>query len=41
MIHNGDKVGVYAVGEIVQMKMRVAIDPFPDGKDIIAKEHKL
>ena len=41
MIHNRDKVGASALVEIFQMKMTVAIDPFPEGKDIIAKEHKL
>ena len=41
MIHNGGKVGAYIVGELIRTKMKVVINPFPEGKGIIFKAHKL
>ena len=40
-MHNGGKVGASAVGEIIRKNMKVAINPFPEGKYIIAKSHNL
>ena len=36
-----DKVGASAVGKLIRTKMKVAINQFKDGNDLIAKAHKL
>ena len=41
MILNRYKVGASAVGSLIWTKMKVAINPISEGKDIIAKAHKL
>ena len=40
-IHNGDKFGASAVYKLIQTKMKVSINPFPQGNDLISKAHKL
>ena len=40
-MHNGDKVGASAVCKFIRTKMRVAVNPLPEGKDLISKAHKL
>ena len=29
LMHNGDKVGASAAGELIRKKMKVAVNPFP------------
>ena len=41
LMHNRDKVGASAVGKIIWKNMRVDINPFPEGNDLISKAHKL
>ena len=38
-MHNGEKVGSSAVGELIRMNMKVAIKPFPKGNYLISKAH--
>ena len=40
-MHNGDKVGASTVGKLVQMKMKVVNNPFPEVNNLISKAHKL
>ena len=40
-MHDGDKIGQSAIGELVRSKMKVAINPFEDGKAIVQKFHKM
>jgi hypothetical protein len=41
LMHNGDKVGASAVGELTRTQMKAVINPFPTGKALILKAHKL
>ena len=41
MMHNGDKVGASAVGELIWTNMKVDINPFPEEENLISKAHKL
>ena len=41
MMHKRYKVGASIVGKLIWTKMKVAINPLLDGKDFIAKAHKL
>ena len=40
-MHKRYKVGASIVGKLIWTKMKVAINPLLDGKDFIAKAHKL
>ena len=40
-MHDGDKIGQAAIGELVRTRMKVPINPFTDGKEIVTKFHKM
>ena len=40
-MHNGYKVVAFAVGNIIQTKMNISVNPFPEGNYLISKAHKL
>ena len=40
-MHNGDIVGASAVGKLVRTKMKVAINLFSEGNNLISKAHNL
>ena len=40
-MHNKDKVGASTIGQLILMNTKFAINPFPEGKDLTNKEHKL
>ena len=40
-MHSGDKVGSSAVGDIFRTKMKVSINIFPEGNNLISNSHKL
>ena len=40
-MHDGDKIGQSAIGELVRSKMKVAVNPFEDRKDITQKFNKM
>ena len=40
-MHNEEKFGASASGELIRTKMKFAINPSPHEKDLITKAHKL
>ncbi len=40
-MHNGDKIGHLAVGGLIRTRNKIQINPFPDGQELMKKEHKL
>ena len=40
-MHDGDKIGQAAIGELVRTRMKIPINPFNEGKEIVTKFHKM
>ena len=40
-MHDGDKLGHSAVGNLVKMKDKQVVNPFPDGQALLKKAHAL
>ncbi len=40
-MHDGDKLGQSAVGNLVMMKDKQVVNPFPDGQAFLKKTHAL
>ncbi len=40
-MHDGDKIGQSAVGGLIRTKNKVAVNPFPEGQELMKKAHKL
>ena len=41
VMHNGDKVGESAVGDLTRLRKKTVINPFPEVVGLIAKVHPL
>jgi hypothetical protein len=40
-MHDGDKIGQSAVGGLIRSRLKVQINPFPEGQELMKKAHKL
>ena len=40
-MHDGDKIGLSAVGRLSRTKHKVPVNPFPEGQELMKKAHRL
>ena len=40
-MHDGDKIGLSAVGDLVRTKNKAPVNPFPEGQKLMKKAHAL